>query len=585
MPTEKDAIFGKLAVERGYLTQEQLDEALAAQKAGAEATDVAMPLAQLMVGKGMLTRDQAQELVNAVAVETGEAHLVAGYEVIAKLGQGGMGAVYKAKHPTSGQFVALKILPPSLATDELVKRFQREAEIVRKLDHDNIVGCIEFGFDKQRKVHFCALELIEGQDLGKRIAELGKLTEKEAVSITSQIAQALQHACFNGLIHRDVKPENIMVTPDGTAKLLDLGLARPSSTEATRMTQSGLIVGSPYYISPEQAMAERDIDIRTDIYSLGATLYHMVTGKPPFEGGTALAILQKHVAEKLPWPADVNPELSDGFCRIVAKMMAKAPADRYRTPNELCIALGLLAEGEEPAVRESVLRRSSIMYGVRQRKPQARRRKPERQEPAKERGEKVAASPGLAERRRPDSARRRRRGAEPQPRGEASGWSALPTGAKIGIPAGAGVVAVVVLAVLLSGGGKPDRKPVKPGSERGRVARANGKSGGDALREKPGKVTPESVPPRAGRPAVGARKASSPVAITTLKDAPRRPVDTRKVSPPSAPVGGTRKAEPAPALSLDLGGVTMEFVYIKPGTFVMGGEVSNSKRLRPRNTQ
>jgi len=356
----KSTIVARLAVERDMISQEQLDEMRAAQKAGAEAMGVSVPLAQILVSKGLLTKDQVQELLNVAAVETGEARLIADYEVISKLGQGGMGAVYKAKSQTTGEFVALKLLPPSMATPQLVQRFEREAKVVSSLDHEHIVGFVEFGFDKRRKAHFCALELVEGEDLDKRIERDGAFTEPEAIAITSQIAGALQHAFQKGLIHRDVKPANIMLTPDGTAKLLDLGLARTTDGEATRLTQSGMFVGSPHYASPEQAMADSSIDTRSDIYSLGATLYYMVTGKPPFEGGTTLSILQKHVSEKLKWPAEANPSLSEGLCRIIARMMAKDPADRYQSPFHVVADLDLLRQGGLPEVGREVLSRSSI---------------------------------------------------------------------------------------------------------------------------------------------------------------------------------------------------------------------------------
>ncbi|MHC4501737.1 MAG: serine/threonine-protein kinase, partial [Planctomycetota bacterium] len=232
MPSRKDTVFGGLAVERRYLTQEQLDEAFEVQRKMRDEMGIDQGLEPILLGKKWLSADQAQEIRNAAAVKTGEARLVAGYEVISKLGQGGMGAVYRARRSDSAGFVALKILPPSLATEAMIARFRRESEIVRKLDHDNIVGCVEFGFDKRRRCHFCALELVEGEDLAKRVARLGRLPEKEAVSIATQMAMALQHDYINGLVHRDVKPENIVMTPDGTAKLLDLRLARQANKEA-----------------------------------------------------------------------------------------------------------------------------------------------------------------------------------------------------------------------------------------------------------------------------------------------------------------------------------------------------------------
>ncbi|MHC4253655.1 MAG: protein kinase domain-containing protein, partial [Planctomycetota bacterium] len=470
MGDEKGSVLGRLAVEREVITQEQLDETLAAQEAGAEAMGVTVPLAQLLVSKGFLTKDQAQELLNAVAVETGEARLVAGYEVISKLGQGGMGAVYKAKQTESGRLVALKILPPSLANEGLVARFKREAEITAKLDHANIVRCVEFGFDKRRKCHFCALELVEGEDLAKRISREGTLAEPEAVSVTRQVADALQHAFQNGLIHRDVKPENIMVTSDGTAKLLDLGLARAASAEATRLTQTGMFVGSAYYASPEQALGEKELDTRSDIYSLGCTLYHMLTGKPPFGGTTVMQILQKHVSEKLPWPADVNPDISPGLCRVIARMMAKAPGDRYQTPLHVLADLDLLKGGGEPEVSEEVLAKSSIAPalgagdGELRIAPASSAAGPALQP-------SLAATPERSPLRAPARPRRARDRAAPELAAEGAPAGGLPMGAKIGIGAGAAVVLVVGLVMFLGSKGEPkpatpldepDDKPTKP---------------------------------------------------------------------------------------------------------------------------
>jgi serine/threonine-protein kinase len=360
VPDDRDSLFGQLAVEREFLTQDELGEALEAQERGAEAMGVRMPLAQILVTKGVLTKDQAQELLNTVAVQTGEARLVGGYEVVAPLGQGGMGAVYKAKKLDTEELVALKILPPSMATERLVARFKREAEITSGLESEHIVRCVEFGYDEKRKCHFCALEFIEGEDLGKRLKRDGAIPEAEAVAIARAIAEALRHAHLNGLVHRDVKPANIMVTPDGTAKLLDLGLARPTGDDTTRFTQDGLFVGSAYYASPEQGRGEADLDVRSDIYSPGGTLYHMVTGDPPFAGLPAAEVVQKHSSDTIPWPATANPDLSQGLSAVIAKMMAKAPDERYETPGDFAADLDLLTEGGEPEALAAPPKKSTV---------------------------------------------------------------------------------------------------------------------------------------------------------------------------------------------------------------------------------
>jgi serine/threonine protein kinase len=483
-----DAVFARLALERGLVTHEQIAEARQTQ---AKARDLGLvePLRQILVVKGALDQDEAQELAAFVGVSTGEVRLIAGYEVVEKLGQGGMGAVYKARKSDTGQVVALKLLPPSLATDVNVARFRRESAVTAKLGHANIVGCVEFGRDAVKDVHFCALEFVEGEDVARRIERLGKIPEAEAVDITRQMAMALQHTHYNGLVHRDVKPANIMLTPDGTAKLLDLGLVRPADVEESRLTQAGVFVGSPHYVSPEQATG-KETDTRGDIYSLGATLYHMLTGRPPYDGKSAMAILHMQVTEMLPWPADIVPELSDRVCMMVAKMMAKAPEDRYQIPKELLSDLDAPEEGEAFAVSEEVLRRSSIRPAVKPR-ARARRKKP----PTQRRAESVAgATPGA--RKRPPT-RTRGEPAAPRKRRSTHGraqqaavpekdrpgsaryragtitrktsgtglesvvtyWSAMPQTTKIGAVVGAASLGVV-LAILLVASGSNDGEDV-----------------------------------------------------------------------------------------------------------------------------
>ncbi|MHC4249871.1 MAG: SUMF1/EgtB/PvdO family nonheme iron enzyme, partial [Planctomycetota bacterium] len=432
MPDDRDSLFGQLAVERAFLTQDELDETLEAQERGAEAMGVRMPLAQILVTKGLLTKDQAQELLNAVAVQTGEARLVGGYEVVAPLGQGGMGAVYKAKKLDTDEFVALKILPPSMATERLVARFKREAEITSGLESEHIVRCVEFGYDEKRKCHFCALEYIEGEDLGKRLKRDGAIPEAEATEIARAVAEALRHAHLNGLVHRDVKPANIMVTPEGTAKLLDLGLARPAGEDAARLTQDGLFVGSAYYASPEQGRGEADLDVRSDIYSLGGTLYHMVTGDPPFAGLPAAEVVQKHSSDTIPWPATANPDLSQGLSAIIAKMMAKAPDERYETPGDFAADLDLLTEGREPGALAAPPKKSTVA-----KRPRAKSR----------------AAP---------SGRRstpKRSGADAPPRAREHGRGpSRQAASKLPYAVGGGAVAVLAILALVFAGG-PERKP------------------------------------------------------------------------------------------------------------------------------
>jgi hypothetical protein len=338
-----------------------------------------------------------------------------------------------------------------MATERLVARFKREAEITARLDHAHIVGCVEFGYDEKRKCHFCALEYIEGEDLGKRLEREGVIPEAEAVAVAHAIAEALQHAHANGLVHRDVKPANIMVTPDGTAKLLDLGLARAAGDDATRFTQDGLFVGSAYYASPEQGRGEADLDGRSDIYSLGATLYYMVTGAPPFKGLPAAQVIQKHTTDTIPWPAQANPDLSEGLCRVIAKMMAKAPDDRYRDPKELLGDLDRLREGEEPEAARKPPKKSTVAAPRGRGKGAAK---------GAAKGKTKGAAKGTAKHARArarQAGHRHRKGTGTGP--AARGKSPLATYAA-GV--GAGLVALALLYAFSGGGNGPTPSPRAP---------------------------------------------------------------------------------------------------------------------------
>ena len=335
MPESRDDILAKLAIDGGLLTAEQVDEARATQKRAREELGLDETLGHILVSRKYLTQKQCDEIEGQVAVQTGEVRRFGAYEVVEKLGEGGFGGVYKARHVETGGLVALKILPPSLADGHLVARFKRESRLVQSLACDNIVGWVDFGLDEKHSCYYCALELIEGEDLQKRIARLGCLDEDEALAIASDIANALAHASAKGLVHRDVKPSNIMVTPGGRAKLLDLGLAKPQAETDGVRTRDGLFVGTVSYASPEQAKGQRDLDVRSDIYALGATLYHMLTGTPPFEADTELDVMEKHVKAVPHAPRAVRTDISEGASLVTMKMLEKDPAKRYQNADRL----------------------------------------------------------------------------------------------------------------------------------------------------------------------------------------------------------------------------------------------------------
>lgn len=260
---------------------------------------------------------------------------LAHFELIEPIGVGGMAAVLRARDTLLDRQVALKVLPPDMASEpENVRRFENEAKAAARLDHENIARVYYFGRDQG--LHFIAFEFVEGKNLKELIDQYGRIPVPQAVHYVLQIAQGLAHAADRGVVHRDIKPSNIIITADGRAKLVDMGLARSTELHPTEgLTQSGTTLGTFDYISPEQAIEPRQADCRSDIYSLGCTFYHMLTGMPPVPEGTAARKLQFHQNELPLDPRQLNPEIPDALAAILSRMMAKNPNDRYQHPAEL----------------------------------------------------------------------------------------------------------------------------------------------------------------------------------------------------------------------------------------------------------
>ncbi|HTQ39093.1 MAG TPA: serine/threonine-protein kinase [Pirellulales bacterium] len=266
------------------------------------------------------------------------------FELLEYIG-GGMGAVFKAIDTMLNRTVAVKVLSQEQSGDEeVLRRFQNEAQSAARLDHENISRVHYVGED--RGWHYIVFEFIEGANLRDQVNEQGPLPLAEAVSYTLQIADALVHASSRDVVHRDIKPSNVLITPDGRAKLVDMGLARLHhvETEGDDLTASGVTLGTFDYISPEQARDPRSADVRSDIYSLGCTLYFMLTGQPPFPEGTVLQKLLQHQGDEPPDPRQFRPELPDDLLRIMERMLAKSPEKRYATPAELVADLAAFAQ-------------------------------------------------------------------------------------------------------------------------------------------------------------------------------------------------------------------------------------------------
>jgi serine/threonine protein kinase len=264
--------------------------------------------------------------------------------LVRKLGQGGMGQVYLARQVSLKRQVAVKILRPELAENQTsLQRFRREAEAVAGINHANIVQIYQIG--ESGGMHYMALEYVEGRNLRDYLAKKGPPDLLVALTIMRQVASALQRAGEMGFVHRDVKPENILLTRKNEVKVADFGLSRCFATdEPLHLTQSGITMGTPLYMSPEQVQG-RTVDPRSDIYSFGVSCYHMLAGEPPFRGATAFEVAIQHVQNDPPPLAERRPDLPPELCALVHRMMAKRPEDRPQSAREILRELMRIREG------------------------------------------------------------------------------------------------------------------------------------------------------------------------------------------------------------------------------------------------
>jgi hypothetical protein len=259
------------------------------------------------------------------------------FELIRRVGEGAMGALFEAQDTLTGRIAALKLLNKALAVDaEFVERFRREVVVLSSLDHPNIVKF--FGSGEIGGQHYLAMEFIEGQSLGQRLGGEERIGQDECLRIVRDVALALSHAHAKGVVHRDIKPDNILFAKDGTVKVVDFGLAKNRSEKA-KLTAIGVSIGTPYYLSPEQAMGEISVDARADLYGLGVTLYHLLTGRVPFDDVSSMQVMMMHVKNAPPDPRGLNPGISRGLSQIILKLMEKDPQNRYATADELVAVL------------------------------------------------------------------------------------------------------------------------------------------------------------------------------------------------------------------------------------------------------
>lgn len=342
-----DTQIAKWVVDARLATAEEV-AACVAKRAKLKEAGKDMPLTEILVRAGFVTATQLKRMANPADDSAASSiQQVPGYQILQKIGAGAMASVYKARQLSLDRIVAIKVLPARLSEDpEFVARFQKEGRAAAKLNHNNIVQAIDVG--EYAGHHYFIMEFVDGKTVYDVMATKRVYEEKEALRLIIQIARALEHAHAKGFIHRDVKPKNIMITKDGTAKLADMGLARQAADAEAAEAEKGRAYGTPYYISPEQIRGVVDVDFRADIYSLGATFYHMITGKVPFDGPSPTAIMHKHLKEPLVPPDHVNTKISTGIAEVIERAMAKDREVRYQSTTDLLLDLERVQRGEAP---------------------------------------------------------------------------------------------------------------------------------------------------------------------------------------------------------------------------------------------
>ncbi len=314
-------------------------------------------LAKLLIEHRKLTRFQAKLLLRG----RWQGLVLGNYAILEKLGQGGMGAVFKARHTRMGRTVCLKVVNSAgRQSPAVIERFRHEAHTLAALSHPNIV--VAHDANEAKGIPYLVMEYVDGDDMAKRVRNDGPLSVADALQVVMQTGAALQYAHAEGVIHRDVKPHNLVASEDPdtghlSVKVLDLGLARfdtlmtnnPDASVLAAMTNTGVVIGTVDYMAPEQALDSRNADARSDIYSLGCTTYFLLTGRPPYQGDTVMQRLIAHREQQPPSLCDYSGlDISPAFDAVVQKMLAKNPADRYQSMDELLADLRAVAAGRQP---------------------------------------------------------------------------------------------------------------------------------------------------------------------------------------------------------------------------------------------
>lgn len=370
--------FEQLAIENGVVTNEQVSECRSLQDEQQLRGEPIMPIEKLLVEKSYLTEDQLRAVNTAMTrlqkdEERGDPVRIGGYDITGKLGEGGLGTVYKARQISMSRDVALKVLHKKwLADEEFKKRFLLEARLAGRLSHQNLIQVYDVGRD--RGLYYFSMEFVDGETLDDMIDREGSLHIPRAMDVTLQVLRAVTYIKRFDIVHRDIKPSNVMINRSGLVKLGDFGFVKSKIDHA--ISTEGEVLGTPDYISPEQAMGLENIDWRSDQYSLGCSLYHMLTGKPPYEGSGS-AVMRQHIKADLPDPRIYNTKLVESVVQLMEKMLAKDPNDRYQTTQELFEDLELIKMGQDPAAQRLDAGKSTIIRAFKAEQVKVKRAKNE----------------------------------------------------------------------------------------------------------------------------------------------------------------------------------------------------------------
>jgi formylglycine-generating enzyme required for sulfatase activity/predicted Ser/Thr protein kinase/DNA-directed RNA polymerase subunit RPC12/RpoP len=477
-----------------------------------------------------------------------------GFRIERLLGKGGMGEVYLAQQLSMDRRVALKILPSLFTREqENVDRFLKEVRMAARLVHPNVVPAFEAGEDTG--VHFLAMAYVEGETVGERLKRQGPMREEEALKIVRDVVEALKYAWDeHHIIHRDIKPSNIMIDRRGRTQVMDLGLSK-SVDEACGLTISGTVLGTPNYMSPEQAEGHARVDFRSDMYSLGAALYHMLTGQTPFAGSSLVEVLRKQLTESLPDPRQFNRALGELCVTLMERMLAKKAEDRYPTWEGLLDDIDRVLAGQTTvhgalAVGRSMLIRTVAATSLR---PAVAEPAAKAKRPTQKAGERKVASIGPI---------RQCVGPAPQKR--------LPVPLLVG-----GGLALVVTVALIAAAVSTGRAKGRAGT----IAQSSPHAVPESLRLATQTLEPPAQRPAPASTAIPVKAPSQPTVVPPVKPPPDQ---APRVMPPigmgSAAVGNHK---PGDAMSVDLGnGVKLEMVWIPPGTFMMGSPTTETGRRK-----